>query len=111
MNRLNSVYVKLKTDGAETLELNRDATFDTLYDKTYYRPKKGITSFSYETSGKYGNFINISLTIRCNTREQLKEFQKVYMVPGKKVSMEFGKYTENGLDDKQVERCIISNFS
>ena len=69
--------------GREGLE-----TYDVT--KIGYRPMPGLTSFSVNSDGKYGQLKKASLSFQCWSLEQLEVFEKLYMRPGFSILLEWG---------------------
>ena len=69
--------------GREGLE-----TYDVT--KIGYRPMPGLTSFSINSDGKYGQLRKASLSFQCWSLEQLEIFEKLYMRPGFSILVEWG---------------------
>lgn len=62
------------------------------YDDTKIgsRPVPGLTRFSVNSDGKYGQLRKATLSFQCWSLEQLDDFEKLYMRPGFSILVEWG---------------------
>lgn len=65
-------------------------SFENSYDSNYFRPKFGITSMEMDFKGTMGSTRTITLAFQCWTREDLEKLEKVYMIPGMSIIVEWG---------------------
>jgi hypothetical protein len=65
-------------------------TFANSYDPTYFRPTFGITSMEMDFKGTMGSTRSITLNFQCWTKLDLQNLEKLYMIPGMSIIVEWG---------------------
>ncbi len=65
-------------------------TFGNSYDPVYFRPTFGITSMEMDFKGTMGSTRSITLNFQCWTLEDLENLEKIYMIPGMSIIIEWG---------------------
>lgn len=81
-------------------------SFSNSYDSKYFRPKIGITSMEMDFKGTMGSTRSITLNFQCWTKDDLEVLEKLYMIPGMSIIVEWGwSLTSDG-----VEVSPVSSF-
>lgn len=74
-------------------------TFESSYNPSNFRPRPGITSMEMDFKGTMGSTRSITLNFQCWTKEDLEALEKIYMVPGMSIIVEWGwSVTSDGTD-------------
>lgn len=74
-------------------------SFGSSYESNFFRPKPGITSMEMDFKGTMGSTRSITLNFQCWTKEDLEALEKLYMIPGMSIIVEWGwSVTPSGID-------------
>ena len=88
---------------------NPDESSYTFSERFGFRPMAGITNTSIKTQGTFGAIKKATVEFQVNSLDQLEDFEKIYMLPGYSILLEWGHTIT--LDNKGKIDTDIKTFN